>query len=268
VGVPYSIADGSGVTVASGTTDTNGQIGGSLTPGTYTLSTPGSTTTVDVPVTPSSSLVSTAPNAAGGTLSSIAAPVTVAPSAATSPGGVARIALIPNDSVANHQDRTAILTFHPEREYIEDATLKAHRHLDVTDSTVIDRHIQIHTKKADGTDLTSRLEIQYKTDDAYILVTSAHLELNTNAYVSARNAGDPIVFKSPRGDPYAGGTYPLAQSVLFSIEASGVLSIPQAGVYSTTATAGGVHTVPATAREYLVFRDAAGALKKIAVFDA
>lgn len=124
----------------------------------------------------------TASYVAGGTFNAIRAGLTIKPTASTSPEGGAQIALIPNDASAFSQDRTAMIQFYPEREYVSDATIKAHRHLD-GGGTPNDRHIQIHTKNAAGDNVISRLEIQYKTDDAYVLITSGHLILDTNAYI-------------------------------------------------------------------------------------
>lgn len=248
----------------------------------------------------------TASNVPGGTLAAIGAQITVAPAAATTPEGVARIALIPNDATANLQNRTAIIAFHPDREYIEDATIKAHRHVNGSD-VVTDRHIQIHTKKADGSDLTSRLEIQYRTDDAYILVTSAHLEFDDNAYMQVRNAGQMIVSKSPirresasgdtgirfkqtgdglsvdigriasgqalairpatGSDAVAGLNIEKADgSDIFAIEASGIPSLPVAGNHAASAIAGGVQAVPATVAGYFYIRDSGGTLRKVPYF--
>lgn len=317
----------------------------------------------------------------GGSLSLIRAQITIAPSATTSPDGDAQIALIPNDDISFAQDRTAMIQFYPEREYVSDASIKAHRHRHSTTTTgsvtfpqgtinvvaasgsygdfggfpssgtayivaagsgaaptpftytgktsnsltgcsggsgtfatgsvvvssaVADRHIQIHTKNAAGNNLTSRFEIGYLSDDPYVLITSAHLEFDDNAYMAARTAGVSIesradmriskanaalAFKQP-GDGltiYTGrlttdGIYAIRPAggadaigglsvekadgtAVFQVEAqTGILSLPKAAAHVATASAGGGQAVPATVAGYFYIRDSGGVLRKSAYF--
>jgi hypothetical protein len=179
--------------------------------------------------------------------------ITLAPASSANPGGVAMIHLVANNGVANLQKWDGLIGWSEPGAEVESATLKCHVHVD-GGGTITDRHIQFHTKNAAGTDLTSRLEIQYGTDDAYILVTSAHLYFDNGAYIKTDTDGLPI--------KDSGGTQ------RFEFEDSGVFAINTAGQVSSTATAGTVHTVPATARKYWVVRDDTGTLRKIALYDA
>lgn len=165
--------------------------------------------------------------------------LTIAPTADTSPAGVAQLSLIPNDpDPGNGQSRTAMIAFHPERDHIEDATIKAHRH----PGDGAPGHIQIHTKNAAGTNLISRFEIQYGVDDAQMLVTSSHLAFDNNAWIAPRNAGQSIRFRN------AANT-----RTNLEIEDSGILSINgEAGVVGDG---------------YLLIR-VNGHLKKVALTDA
>lgn len=165
--------------------------------------------------------------------------LTIAPTAATSPAGVAQLSLVPNDpDPGNGQSRTAIIAFHPERTHVEDATIKAHRH----PGDGAPGHIQIHTKNAAGNNLISRFEIQYGVDDAQMLVTSSHLTFDDNAYQQPRNAGQSIRFKNAAGD-----------RTNLAIEDSGILSFEgEPGV---------------TGPDFLLIR-VNGHLKKLALADA
>lgn len=234
--------------------------------------------------------------------------VHVAPTATANPDGIASIALVPNNVPAgipgNGQDRDAIIAFYPERTHVEDATLKCHRHVD-DGGTPTNRHIQFHTKNAAGTDLISRLEIKYLTDDAEILFTSAHLKPDENAYIEGRTSdsriefrGDPLIVKaapvvsfkhtgdnrvihvgrlSSAGpiairpatgdDSVAGFRVEKADAtVLFEIQSDGIIWSKPAANWTVVANAGGVHTVPATAAKYLYVRDDTGNLLKIACY--
>lgn len=138
--------------------------------------------------------------------------LTIAPTANTAPGGVAQLSLVPNDPEEYPgQSRTAIIAFHPERDHVEDATIKAHRH----PGDGAPGHIQIHTKNAAGDNLISRFEIGYGQDDAYTLFTSTHVMFDENTYIRARTAGhDAIRVRSADGSREN-----------FAIEDSGILRI-------------------------------------------
>lgn len=233
----------------------------------------------------------------------------IAPTSADSAGGIAMLHLVPNNAAygipGNGQDRDAIIAFSPEKGEVEDATIKCHRHTDDT-GTPTNRHIQIHTKNAAGTDLLSRLEIKYLTDDAEILVTSAHLRFDENAYFKGRASDNKVEF---RGDPIIVNGGPVVSfkqsgdglithvgrltsggpvavrpatgsdataglrvekadaTILFQVQSDGILHSPPAANWTVVANAGGVHTVPATCRKYLYVRSDTGSLLKIACYD-
>lgn len=182
--------------------------------------------------------------------------ITIAPEAETNPAGVASLTFIPNNpDPGNGQWRDCILSFHPQRNHIEDFTFKVHLH----ESDGAPGHGQIHTLNAAGDNVISRMEWGFGVDHGYCLVTSSDLVFDDNTAIKPRNAGPlgRIVFKDAANE-----------RINFAIENSGVIQIVgEAGIYSPTATAGGVHAVPATVRGYLVFRDHLNQLRKIAYFD-